>query len=95
VEGNEDQAVLFANVHLWQRPQPQAPEPAGECQARVKPVERNQLVLRPVDVEQLVGPDHPARAIWQLVSQRELTRFYERIEAVEGWRAGRPPIPGC
>lgn len=89
MEGNEDQAVLFANVHLWQRPQPQAPEPAGECQARVKPVERNQLVLRPVDVEQLVGPDHPARAIWQLVSQRELTRFYERIEAVEGV-AGRP-----
>ena len=52
-------------------------------------MESNQLVLRPVDVEQLVGPDHPARAIWELVGQRDLRRFYEKIQAVEGV-AGRP-----
>jgi transposase len=39
----------------------------------------------------LVGPDHPARAIWELVTQRDLTRFYAKIDAVEGV-AGRPAI---
>lgn len=92
----ESQAVLFADVRLWQ---PQAPEPeappaiAGDRQARCQPVNRNQLLLRPVDVEQLIGPDHPARAIWALVSQRDLGRFYDRIQAVEGvaGRSARDP----
>jgi len=52
-------------------------------------VNRNQLLLRTVDVEQLVEPDHRVRAIWELVGRLDLTRFEQPIAAVEG-RAGRP-----
>ena len=58
---------------------------------RVQVIDRRQMVLRPMAVEQLIGDDHPARAIWELVGQRELSRFYAEIKAVEG-SAGREPV---
>lgn len=87
----ETQTLLFADVHLWRRAEPEAPEglPAGDRQPRLQPINRNQLLLRPVDVEQLIALDHPARAIWDLLGQRDLTPFYDQIEAVQGV-AGRP-----
>jgi len=56
--------------------------------ARCKPVDRQQLLLRCVDVEKLVEEDHPVRAIWELVDRADLEPFYETIEVVEG-EAGR------
>jgi transposase len=47
-------------------------------------VNRQQLVLRSVDVEKLVEEDHAVRAIWELVDKADLEPFYEAIEAVEG-----------
>jgi transposase len=47
-------------------------------------VNRQQLLLRSVDVEKLVEEDHPVRAIWELVDGSDLESFYETIEAVEG-----------
>jgi transposase len=64
---------------------------AGEGEAsrrRLKPIDRKQLVLRPVDVERLIEDDHPARAIWELVGQLDLSRYYAPIKVVEG-DAGR------
>jgi transposase len=58
-------------------------------QVRCKKINRQQLLLRPVEVERLIEKDHPARAIWELVGQLDLERFYAGIEAVEGV-AGRP-----
>src|SRR3972149_260592 len=52
--------------------------------ARCKPVNRQQLLLRSVDVEKLVEEDHCVRAIWELVDRADLETFYETIEAVEG-----------
>lgn len=89
---NEPQGVLFADVRLWQRPQSEPPQTTPDHAApapRLQVVNRNQLLLRSVDVEQLVGPDHPARAIWELIGQRDLSLFYQRIEAIQGV-AGRP-----
>lgn len=88
---SKPQRMLFADVHLWQRVEPEEQEPVGERKVRVKQINRAQMVLRPVDVERLVEADHPVRAIWELVSQRDLRRFYDRIDAVEGV-AGRPAI---
>jgi transposase len=51
-------------------------------------VNRQQLQMRPVDVEKLVGEDHPVRAIWELVGQLDLRSYYEEVQAVEG-KAGR------
>jgi transposase len=47
-------------------------------------VNREQLLLRSVDVEKLVEEDHAVRAIWELVDRSDLESFYETIEVVEG-----------
>ena len=49
---------------------------------RCKPVERNQLLLRPVDVEKLVGEEHAVRAIWELVGKLDLEPFYAEVGAL-------------
>ena len=56
---------------------------------RLKCVNRQQMILRAVDGEKLIEPDHPARAIWELVGRLDLSGFTAAIESVEG-EAGRP-----
>jgi transposase len=56
---------------------------------RLKPIDRQQLVFRTIDVESLIEEDHPARAIWAFTGQMDWSRFYSSIQAVEGV-AGRP-----
>jgi hypothetical protein len=69
---------------------PSAPAGSVPARPRVKPVDRSQLSWQRLDVERLIEPDHPARAIWELVGQLKLEGFYAPIEAVEG-TAGRTP----
>jgi hypothetical protein len=49
---------------------------------RLKAVDRSQLMLRPVDVEQLIEEDHPARAIWAFTGRMDWSRFLASIQAV-------------
>jgi transposase len=92
---NETQGILFADLRWWQPPQSETAEeaPPGRLPAarppRLQGIHRHQLLWRAVDVEQLIAADHPARAIWELMGQRDLTAFYGAIEAVDGV-AGRP-----
>jgi transposase len=60
----------------------------GKERPRIKYVNRGQMLLRPVNVDALIPEEHPARAIWEFTGKQDLSRFYERIKAVEG-RAGR------
>lgn len=62
-----------------------ATEPAAP---RLKAINRQQMRLHPVEIDRLVEPDHAVRAIWELIGQRDLSRFYAPIRAVEGM-AGR------
>jgi len=66
-------------------------ENATSKQPLIRFVNRQQMSWRAVDVERLIGEDHPARAIWTLVGRLDLSRFYQGIEssAEEG---GRPAI---
>ncbi len=59
----------------------------------IRHVNRQQMSWRAVDVERLIGEDHPARAIWALVGRLDLSRFYEGIEssAEEGGRPAFDP----
>jgi transposase len=68
-----------------------SPAPAAPALPRVRLVNRDQFVMRNLDVEQLIAEDHAARAIWELVGRLELSSFYEKVKAVEG-RAGQPPF---
>lgn len=81
---SEPQQPLLGDAGLWRRPERPELAENRERKARVKPVNRAQMLFRPIDVERLVGPDHPARAIWELVGERDLSRFYEQIESVDG-----------
>jgi transposase len=56
---------------------------------RLRVVNRQQMLLRAVDVEKLIEPDHLARAIWELVGRLDLGGFRVGIEVVEG-EPGRP-----
>jgi len=69
---------------------PLAALPAAATRPRVKPVDRSQLSWQMLDVERLIEPEHPARAIWELVGRVKLEGFYAPIAAVEG-AAGRTP----
>lgn len=58
------------------------------AEPRLASINRQQLVLRSIDVEQLIDEDHSARLIWQLIGRLDLSLYHAQIEAVEG-RAGR------
>jgi transposase len=55
---------------------------------RFEAVDRKQFVLRQIDVEALIEPSHPARNIWEVLGELDLSRFVEKVKAVRGG-AGR------
>jgi len=65
---------------------PAATAAAGQEKAapRLKAVDRSQLMLRTIDVEQLIDEDHPARAIWVFTGRMDWSGFCTSIQAVEG-----------
>lgn len=70
---------------------PRAPSPAlppVERKLRLKAIDRQQVCLRAIDPDRLVGEDHAVRAIWDLLGRLDLSPYYEGVKAVEG-RAGR------
>ncbi len=56
---------------------------------RYEVIDREQLCWRRVDIERLIGADHPARAVWEFIGQLDLSAYQEEVRAVEG-KAGRP-----
>lgn len=58
---------------------------------RFEEVDRAQSILLPVDIEALIGEEHPARSIWSFVGRLNLDEFVGEIKAVEG-QAGRDAI---
>jgi len=59
---------------------------AKQLQPRFVYVNRQQLVMRTIDVEELIEADHPARAIWEFLGQVDLVGFSEGVQAFEGER---------
>lgn len=60
-----------------------------EKKLRLRSVNRQQMILHPMDVDRLIPDDHEARAIWELVGSLDLSLYYEGIDSVEG-QAGSP-----
>ena len=91
-ETETGQERMWADVEPEARASSSAPAAAEVPGApRLQAVNRQQMVWRAVDVERLIEEDHPARAIWELVGQLDLSAFREAIDAVEG-KAGRPAL---
>jgi hypothetical protein len=66
-------------------------EPEVRGRPRIQHPRREQITLRPSDLESLLPPDHRARLVWSFVEGLDLAAFHARIRATEG-HAGRPPI---
>jgi len=57
---------------------------------RLREPERDQIELRSVDIDSLIGAEHPARVIWDYVEGLDLSALEDRIKAREH-RPGHPP----
>lgn len=62
-------------------------KPQGKV--RLRPIDRRQMVLHPMDIEHLIPEDHEARAIWELVGSLDLSCYYDQVDSIEG-NAGAP-----
>jgi transposase len=79
-------------LEIPEQPAPPLPPVAGavaEAKPKLKPIDREQGLLRVVIVDELVPADHKVRAIWDLTKQLDLSRFYNEIKSKEG-KAGSP-----
>src|ERR1700676_2953486 len=56
----------------------------AEAAAKIKPIERNQSAFVALDVENLVGADDKARAIWELTGNMDLSALHNKIVSREG-----------
>jgi transposase len=63
----------------------------GKGKPRLKRVNRQQIILIPLDLDSSLPSDHPARLVWDLVQGLDLTPLYAGIRAVEG-QAGQNAI---
>ena len=79
---------LFEGLAAQMVPQSNA---AARGAPRLREPERDQLELRAVDIDSLIGQDHPVRVIWSYVEGLDLSALEDRIRAREH-TPGHPPI---
>jgi transposase len=84
-----EQSSLFPSLPESTSVTPQTP--TQDHIPRVLMPQRNQIALRPIDLESTVGPEHPVRNVWAFVEGVDLSALYAEIGSVEG-RAGRAAI---
>jgi len=90
---SESLTLLGENLEAFKREQVSVREgeTVQEPAKRLKPIDRSQTMLRPIDVEKLVDEDHVVRGIWSMVKRLDMGRLEKRIKAVEG-RAGQSSL---
>lgn len=76
---------LFENL-----PETVAPKTDIGGAPRLREPVRNQIELRAMDLDSLLGSEHPARVIWAYVARLDLGPLYAPIKAREG-APGHPP----
>jgi transposase len=80
---------LFENL-------PETPVAAGSEStgvARMREPVRDQIELRAVDLDSLIGADHPVRAFWAYVQELDLRELDDAIKAREHTPGQAPPNP--
>jgi transposase len=61
---------------------------------RLRRADRAQVLLRPCSLEELLGPDHMARLVWDLVTRWDLSALEQQIKA-RGATPGRAQTDPC
>jgi len=61
--------------------------------ARLREPVRDQIELRAVDLDRLIGADHPARVIWDYVRGLDLSRLEQAVRAREHTPGQAPVSP--
>jgi transposase len=79
---------LFGELPEQARPRAEA---AAGGAARLREPVRDQIELRAVDIESLIGAEHPARVIWAYVEGLDLSELEDRIKARD-YTPGHPAI---
>ena len=77
---------LFRELPKQSRPQAEEGAPGAP---RLREPVRDQIELRAVDIDSLIGEDHPVRVIWSYVEGLDLSELEDRIKA-RGDRPGHP-----
>jgi transposase len=77
---------LFGELPEQAKPQSEG-APLGA--ARLREPNRDQIELRAVDIESLIGEDHPVRVIWAYVERLDLSELEDRVKARDN-RPGHP-----
>jgi transposase len=87
---SEAQPIL---IEIGEQPAPKAKTAAESAvrpaKPKLKPIDREQGLLRVVIVDELVPQDHKVRAIWELTGKLDLSGYYGKIRSQEG-KAGSP-----
>lgn len=73
-------------------PEQPGPERAAG-RPRLREPERDQIELRAVDLDSLIGAEHPARVIWAYVEQLDLSALEEAVRAREHTPGQAPASP--
>ena len=81
---------LFGELPEQAKPRAVA-EPLGA--PRLREPMREQIELRAVDIESLIGQEHPARVIWAYVEGLDLSELEDRVRARENTPGHPPPSP--
>jgi transposase len=87
-------AVMIPSRRRWEKgdemardglfgdlPERPAAEAKGAGAPRLREPIRDQIELRPVDLDSLLGPEHPARVIWDYVQKLDLRELEEAVRA--------------
>jgi transposase len=77
---------LFAGLPVQAAP---SSDQIGLGAPRLREPDRAQVALRAVDIDSLIGEDHPVRVIWSYVEGLDLSELEDRIKA-RGDRPGHP-----
>src|SRR5436190_5552529 len=77
---------LFEDLPAQACPQSDA---VGQGAPRLRQPRRDQIELRAMDIDSLIGEDHGARVIWRYVEGLDVSELEDRIKA-RGERPGHP-----
>lgn len=87
--GNEQRTLPGCEAAVGSEAQAKQESEVSVGKPRSEVIDREQLCWRPIDIERLIGAEHPARPVWEFIGRLDLSPYQEEARAVEG-KAGRP-----